>query len=174
MHDISHVITLFTPILSGVYLFTALYWISKSVGNNSQIDIKAMTLHATSFGLYMVSVLLFIYIYVMSVTTQNTSTKTYVTFWGITYICSCLSQAVLCMIFWDLGKKKEPRQARKKQEQPLAIVSNEDNQGQDRIHRYSLKKQEHPSSVVNYDSDESEEEPETIYNSAEARRLFRI
>ena len=31
---------------------------------------------------------------------------------------------------------------------------------------------ENPSTVFDHDSDESEEEPATIYNSAEARRLF--
>ena len=61
MGDISYEITLGTPILSGAFLFTALYLIRKSVGNNSQVNIKAMTLHATSFGLYMASVLLCIY-----------------------------------------------------------------------------------------------------------------
>ena len=58
-------ITIFVPIVSGVYLFTALYLIKKSVQNDSQVNIKAMTLHATSFGLYMASVLLFIYVFVM-------------------------------------------------------------------------------------------------------------
>ena len=65
MGNFSYDITLFTPILSGAFLFTALYLIKKSVGNNSQVNIKAMTLHATSFGLYMASVLLWICIYSM-------------------------------------------------------------------------------------------------------------
>ena len=62
MGSISYEITLFIPILSGAFLFTALYLIRKSVGNNSQVNIKAMTLHATSFGLYMASVLLYIFV----------------------------------------------------------------------------------------------------------------
>ena len=65
MGNISYEITLLTPILSGAFLFTALYLIRKSVGNNSQVNIKAMTLHATSFGLYMASVLLCIYVYIL-------------------------------------------------------------------------------------------------------------
>ena len=102
MGDISYEITLGTPILSGAFLFTALYLIRKSVGNNSQVNIKAMTLHATSFGLYMASVLLYSYAW----NSPKISGKTYNIIFGITYICASLSQAVLCIIFWDLGKNK--------------------------------------------------------------------
>ena len=101
MGNISTKVTQFTPIFFGVFLFSALFLIRKSVGNDSQINIEAMTLHATSFGLYMASVLLFIYAYVW-----NPPNKTYSICLGITYICSSLSQAVLCIIFWDLGKKQ--------------------------------------------------------------------
>ena len=72
MGDISYEITLGTPILSGAFLFTALYLIRKSVGNNSQVNIKAMTLHATSFGLYMASVLLLIFVVAMYEHRENT------------------------------------------------------------------------------------------------------
>ena len=79
-----------------------------------------MTLHATSFGLYMASVLLFICIYVMFTYFKSITDKTYRTCYGIVFVCSSLSQAVLCLIFWDLGKKREPLQR-----QQLPIVTNQ-------------------------------------------------
>ena len=75
---------MFTPILSGAFLFTALYLIRKSVGNNSQVNIKAMTLHATSFGLYMASVLLYIFVVRRTVKRNMISYKNYVISLGIT------------------------------------------------------------------------------------------
>ena len=60
--------TLFTPIISGIYLFIALYKINKSVRNQDdlQVNLKAMALHATSFGFFMASVLLFMIADVMA------------------------------------------------------------------------------------------------------------
>ena len=55
---ISSRITMLIPIMSGVYLFTALYFIRRSLRN--EVNIKAMILHATSFGFYMASVLLYV------------------------------------------------------------------------------------------------------------------
>ena len=55
------------PIMSGVYLFTALYFLSKFARDDYQINIKAMTLHATSFALYMASALFFMFAIVMFV-----------------------------------------------------------------------------------------------------------
>ena len=169
MTKLSYEITNLTPIMSGLFLFTALYLIRKSVGNNSQLNIKAMTFHAASFGLYMASVLLYVYVFIIA---NKISTKTFTIFSGITKICEYLSQAVLCLIFWDLGKKKAPKQAQKKQEIAEKVVSDLDDQIKEEEHVKTPEIHQNPSTVVNYDSDESEEEPETIYNSAEARRLF--
>ena len=95
--------------MSGVYLFTALYFLSKFARNDFQVNIKAMTLHATSFALYMASALLFMYAYVMWRYLSRMKYETTLICFGITYICSSISQAVLCIIFWKLGKKREPQ-----------------------------------------------------------------
>ena len=65
MFNICFQITEFVPIITGVYLFTALHFIRKYKRHEVQINAKAMTLHATSFALYLASTLLFLYVYVM-------------------------------------------------------------------------------------------------------------
>ena len=64
---ISVLATYFVPITSGIYLFTALYKINKSVKSqdDTQVNLKAMALHATSFGLFMASTLCYMFFYVM-------------------------------------------------------------------------------------------------------------
>ena len=64
---ISILATYFVPITSGIYLFTALYKINKSVKSqdDTQVNLKAMALHATSFGLFMASTLCYMFFYVM-------------------------------------------------------------------------------------------------------------
>ena len=92
--------------MTGVYLFTALYFLGKFVRDNYEVNFKTMNLHATSFGLYMASVLLYMYAYVMWRYFSKMTIETYEIYSGITNICSSLSQVVLCIIFWDLGKKR--------------------------------------------------------------------
>jgi uncharacterized membrane protein len=60
---------LFVPTTSGVYLFTALYKINKSVKSQdeTQVNLKAMALHATSFGLFMASTLFLMFVYVINI-----------------------------------------------------------------------------------------------------------
>ncbi len=65
MIRISLLITMFIPVISGIYLFMALHLIKKSVRNNAKINIEAMTLHAASYGLYMASVLIYICVYMI-------------------------------------------------------------------------------------------------------------
>ena len=55
---------------------------------------------------------------------------------------------MLCLIFWELGKKREPQKKNKK-----------------------TQTQRIPDLFVNEDSEEEEVKP-TIYNSAEERRKF--
>ena len=57
INNISWWITQSIPLISGVYLFTALHFIRKYKRNEVQINVKAMILHATSFALYMTSIL---------------------------------------------------------------------------------------------------------------------
>ena len=99
-------ITEFIPIITGVYLFTALHFIRKYKRHEVQINAKVMTLHAASFALYMASILLFLYVFVMSVYFSKITFKSRLICQGIVDICSSLSQVVLCIIFWDLGKKR--------------------------------------------------------------------
>ena len=63
MSRISFEISEFIPIITGVYLFTALHFIRKYKRHEVQINAKVMTLHAASFALYMASILLWIYGY---------------------------------------------------------------------------------------------------------------
>ena len=65
MSRISFEISEFIPIITGVYLFTALHFIRKYKRHEVQINAKVMTLHAASFALYMASMLLFLYSYVV-------------------------------------------------------------------------------------------------------------
>ena len=68
---------------------------------------------------------------------------------SITKISSSLAQIILCMIFWELGKKREPQKVKENPQVTQNIPS------------------------VNFDEDSEEEEvPQTIYNSAEERRKF--
>ena len=123
---ISYDITMFVPILSGVYLFTALYFIRKYKRNEVQVNIKAMALHATSFALYMVSLSLYLYVDVKSIYFKEVPYKTYLTSLGVTYLCSSLSQAILCIILWDLGKKRERQQRQELPENTQKIVKVEE------------------------------------------------
>ena len=70
-------ITEFIPIITGVYLFTALHFIRKYKRHEVQINAKVMTLHAASFALYMASILLWLYAYVMSTYFSKITLKTY-------------------------------------------------------------------------------------------------
>ena len=107
----------------------ALYKINKSVKSqeDTQVNLKAMALHATSFGLFMVTTLCAMFVYVMNEyfgrMTENVSNITS----GIVSISSSLAQIVLCVIFWELGKKREPQQKKPKPQQrrkvPVSIVS---------------------------------------------------
>jgi hypothetical protein len=101
---ISRLVSLFVPIISGVYLFTALYKINKSVKSqdDTQVNLKAMALHATSFGLFMASTLFFIFVYVMDYYFDRMTGKVFYISGGATIICSSLAQIVLCFIFWEL------------------------------------------------------------------------
>ena len=117
MHNICFQISEFIPIITGVYLFTALHFIRKYKRNEVQINAKVMTLHAASFALYMASILLWIYGY----DSKKIHVKTELICGGIVDICSSLSQVVLCIIFWDLGKKRQPQQ---RQELPAITNKN--------------------------------------------------
>ena len=100
--------TYFVPITSGIYLFTALYKINKSVKSqdDTQVNLKAMALHATSFGLFMASTLFFMFFYFIY-NYFDKMIKIEIISDGITKISSSLAQIVLCIIFWELGKKRE-------------------------------------------------------------------
>jgi hypothetical protein len=66
MSSVAYFVTFLIPVMSGVFLFTALYKIRKDIlRNHYRINIKAMTLHATSFGLFMASILIYLCAYVM-------------------------------------------------------------------------------------------------------------
>jgi hypothetical protein len=82
----------------------ALYKINKSVKSqdDTQVNLKAMALHATSFGLFMASTLLLIFVYFMDYFGKMTYKALYISN-GATIICSSLAQIVLCLIFWELG-----------------------------------------------------------------------
>ena len=60
IENISFQITQFLPLISGVYLFTALYYIRKYKRKEVQINIRTMAVHATSFLLYIVSSLIYL------------------------------------------------------------------------------------------------------------------
>ena len=72
--------------MSGVYLFTALYFISKYKRSEVQINIKAMTLHAAWFAVYMATILLLISAR-SALNNKKISDNTYDIFYGIVYLC---------------------------------------------------------------------------------------
>ena len=69
-----------------------------------------MILQATSFGLYMAGLIIAFVAYLMYYNFGKISVKAYIDCYGIYYICLFLSQIVLCMIFWELGKKRQSQQ----------------------------------------------------------------
>ena len=89
--------------------------------NDAQINIKAMSLHATSFGLYMLCIFIMVFVYVMYQFMQKMGFIPYNICLSTTYICSSISQMVLCVIFWELGKKREPQLKKKLEESILEI-----------------------------------------------------
>ena len=62
LSNISYATTLLLSITSGCVLFYALYKIKQSLKTqpDAHANIKAMTLHATSFGLYMLSAVMLV------------------------------------------------------------------------------------------------------------------
>ena len=99
----------FIPIITGIYLFCALSNINKSLRNtnDAQVNVKAMALHATSFGLYMASTFILVIVYFMYAQLNIVEYSTFRICLAITFIFSALSQIVLSIIFWELGKKPE-------------------------------------------------------------------
>ena len=77
---------MFAPITSGVYLFMALYKINKSVKSqeDTQVNLKAMALHATSFGLFMITTSFYMFVYVMSFYFNRMTGKVYIISAGVT------------------------------------------------------------------------------------------
>jgi hypothetical protein len=71
--------------------------------DDTQVNLKAMALHATSFGLFMASTLLFMFVYIMDIYFGRMTGKVYIITDGATIICSSLAQIVLCLIFWELA-----------------------------------------------------------------------
>ena len=69
-----------------------------------------MILQATSFGLYMAGLIIEFVAYFMFKYFGKISYKAELNCYGIYYICLSLSQIVLCMIFWELGKKRQSQQ----------------------------------------------------------------
>ena len=133
-------------------MFTALYEINKSVKTqeNTKVNLKAMALHATSFGLFMVTTLCYMFVYVMEAYFDRMTGTVYNISNGIFNITSSLAQIVLCWIFWELGKKPEPQQRKPSPQRRRKVP-------------------------VYVDEDSEEEEvKETIYNSAAARLAFRL
>jgi hypothetical protein len=88
--------------ISGIYLFIALYKIYKvmSVKNAGSVNIKAMTVHAMSFGLYMFSLVCSLAIY--GFVSETNGLNMYA--WTFNDICAFASQILLSMILWDLAK----------------------------------------------------------------------
>ena len=119
MTNISYFVTLSLPMISGLFLLCALckiYNSMKKQQNETQLNIKAMTLHATSFAIYMVSVVLVVVFMVQEYVYYGWRYQTVDTLMGIMQIstfqeialvCSSISQAVLCIILWGLGEKRE-------------------------------------------------------------------
>jgi hypothetical protein len=87
-----------------------------------------MTLHATSFGLFMASTLIYIGAFIIQVYFWGMTERSFTICQGVTYICSSLSQVVLCIICWDLGKKQKFIQPRRQQENPKTVINEDDDQ----------------------------------------------
>ena len=89
--------------ISGIYLFVALYKIYKVMNaqNAGSVNIKAMTVHAMSFGLYMFSLVCALVVYgLVSETNVNLNLDALI----FMDICAFVSQILLSLILWDLSK----------------------------------------------------------------------
>ena len=94
--------------VSGLYLGFSIYRIKKLIAKKEDlVNTKIMTLHALSFGIYMLS-------NIVSVTVLGLYS------WGhipegyylasdiFTVVCSALTQEMMCYIFWNMENIKEP------------------------------------------------------------------
>ena len=75
----------------------------------------------------------------------------------------------------DLEKQQETKQPRKSPVYPRLVINEDDDLKKNQEPKQKsqhCKKHAHPKKVSDSDDDSSEEEPCSIYNCAEARRLF--
>lgn len=117
--DVFYMITLSLPIITGSYLFVALYFIIKSTKkrNNYEVNVVSMFLHASSFALYMISTAIVVIRMSIRMKDPEAEQTMILTLTGVeelkntqivALIFSSLSQCVLCIIFWSLGQKGQP------------------------------------------------------------------
>lgn len=142
-------------IISGFTLVQAIYRIRRfmSEQDDNSVDTKMMTLHASAFGLYLISVVGLIIVN----TLQLFDLDLKLTLFGVVIIAAtvflCLSfiaQVLLCAIFWDLGRKKEKQE--ESEEEEFAEVTledwDEDAELQMRIWNSFLREQKQVSSLI--------------------------
>ena len=94
-------------VLSGACLIYAVFQINRYVksSTDSNINKRALLLHASAFGLYLASVIVLDSCYAYYQINQD-ALSVYLNseiFWAV---ASFLSQGFLCAIFWDLGRKR--------------------------------------------------------------------
>ena len=71
------------------------------------IDTKQLCLHSSAFGIYLVAQLMYFSTWTIRTNRKNESNLLFIAQLGTScYILfNCVSQVLLCVIFWDLGKQ---------------------------------------------------------------------
>jgi hypothetical protein len=94
-------------IISGFYLGFSIYRIKKmATEKDDLVNTKIMTIHAASFGIYMLSSLVSVVMLVLDAW-YDVPYGYYLASDILNIICSSLTQAMICYIFWNVDNIKE-------------------------------------------------------------------
>jgi len=119
-------------ITSGVFLAKSVISINYFLRhkNPDNIDTKGLIIHASAFGIYLVSSLILTFAFTLNIVYPSESNYNLWFYASVLYnAASLISQICLILIFWDLGKKAAPKKPRNRDlQQPFAEDPNDDPQ----------------------------------------------
>ena len=96
--------------ISGIYLGCSIYRIMKLITDKEDlVNTKIMTIHAAAFGIYMISTLIFVIIYLIAAYSGIHYKYDYISMAdNINIFCSSIVQAMICYIFLNIDSIKPP------------------------------------------------------------------
>ena len=97
---------MFLQIISGLFLGYAIKKIKKQCEGSTEVDVKILVMHAFSFGLFMISIVVsfifFAYFYLGGDIKPRDALITDI----ICVVCSFIAQVFLCGIIWTLNDRR--------------------------------------------------------------------